>query len=236
MIDLHAHFLPGIDDGSKTVDESIAMLDDAYKQGVTVCAGTSHIVLHGEGCIESFLKKRNNAIADLEKSLEYSGCVVPKLIYGAEIFLDNDISKYNGIEKLCLNGTTLLLVELPTKAYTPEYAEWLYSLTLKGIVPIIAHIERYSYINELLNELDMVNVVYQTNAKSVMKNSWSKFVFELYYSGKAIVVSSDMHNMGLRKSYMNKAYDKVCKHYSQAVADDIFERNAAKIIGFDLSK
>lgn len=231
MIDLHAHFLPGMDDGAKNVDESISMLNDAYRQGVTVCAGTSHIVLHGEGSIETFLKKRDNAIVGLEKSLEDSGVGVPKLLYGAEIYLDNDILGYNGIEKLCLTDTNLLLVEFSTKAYDPEYAEWLYSLTLKGIVPVIAHIERYPYINELLNELDTVNVVYQTNAKTILKKSWFKFILGLYYNEKAILVSSDMHNIGLRKSYMKKAYDKVCKYYSQEVADDIFERNAAKLIG-----
>jgi protein-tyrosine phosphatase len=230
MIDIHAHFLSGMDDGAKTVDESIAMLDDVYKQGVTLCAGTSHLVLHKEECIESFIKRRDNAIALLEKALCNSNTAVPKLFYGAEIYLDNDISEFDGLEKLCLTDTNLLLVEFPVKVYKPEYSEWIYSLTLRGIVPVIAHIERYPYVNELINELDSVNVVYQTNAKAVIKNSWFKRILELYCNGRYVVVSSDMHNIGLRKSYMKKAYDKVCKHYSKEVADDLFENNAAKLI------
>ena len=231
MIDLHTHFLPGIDDGAKNVDESIAMLEEAYKQGVTFCAGTSHVVLHGESCIDAFLKKRDYAVSCLENALLDQKSIAPKLLYGAEIFLDNDITEYTGLEKLCLTNTNLLLVEFPTGFYNPEYAEWLYLLTLKGITPVIAHIERYSYINEFLNELDLVNVVYQTNAKTVMKSSWAKFVLELYCKEKKILVASDMHNMGLRKSCMKKAYNKVCKHYNKIIADDLFEKNAAELIG-----
>ena len=230
MIDLHTHFLPEIDDGAKDVDESIAMLVDAYKQGVTVCAGTSHVVLHGTQCIDSFLEKRDAAVAVLQRALVDRGTIVPKLLYGAEVFLDNDISEYDGLEKLCITGTNLLLVELSTKEYIPDYSEWIYSLTLKGIVPVIAHIERYPYISDLINELELVNVVYQTNAKFIIKNSWFKYILELYYNERNVFVSSDMHNMGLRKSCMKKAYDKVCKHYSKEVADDLFENNAAKLI------
>ncbi|MBR5322687.1 MAG: hypothetical protein IKU48_03995 [Clostridia bacterium] len=230
MIDLHTHFLPEMDDGAKNVDESILMLREAYKQGVSVCAGTSHIVLHSESNIEAFLKKRDNAIVSLRKKLVGSENLVPKLIYGAEVFLDNDISKYNGVEKLCLTGTNLLLVEFPTREYNPEYAEWLYSLTLKGIVPVIAHFERYSYINELLDDLDSVNVAYQMNAKTVMKNSWFKFILGLYYHEKKVLISSDMHNMGLRKTCMKKAYDKICKYYSKEVAGDFFENTASQLI------
>ncbi len=230
MIDLHTHFLPGIDDGSKSVDESVSMLVDAYKQGVTVCAGTSHVVLHGTQCIDSFLEKRDASVITLEKALADKGAVVPKLLYGAEIFLDNDISEYAGLEKLCITNTNLLLVELSTKSYIPDYSEWIYLLTLKGIVPVIAHIERYPYISELINELDAVKVVYQTNAKTTMKSNWLKRILSLNYNERNVLVASDMHNMGLRKSCMKKAYDKVCKHYGKDVADDLFENNAAKLI------
>lgn len=234
MIDVHSHFLPQIDDGPRQVNESIAMLGDSYQQGVTVCAGTSHLVLHREGSIELFLEQRDNAIVSLEKALEDIGTVVPKLLYGAEVLLDNDISKFDGLKRLCISGTNLLLVELPTKKYNQNYAEWLYLLNLKGIVPIIAHIERYSYIKVLLEELESVNVVYQINAKTILKNKWFKFLLNLYYHEKSVLVSSDMHNMGTRKSCIKKAYDKVCKHYSKHIADDIFEKNAAKLIGLDL--
>ncbi len=236
MIDIHAHFLPGMDDGAASVNESVKMLCDAYNQGVTVCAGTSHIVLHGEKSIDSFLKKRQDAVFELEKALAENDISVPKLLYGAEIFIDNDISEYSGLERLCLTGTPLLLVELSTQTYNPDYAEWLYSITLKGIVPVIAHIERYPYIQELLSELDSVNVVCQMNAKTIIKNNWFKFLLKLYHDEKSILVASDMHNLGMRKCFMEKSYNKVKNYYSQDVADDIFERTAAKLIGIDVNK
>lgn len=229
MIDIHSHFLPRIDDGPRYVDESVAMLEDAYLQGVTICAGTSHISLHGEDDIEAFLKRRGESIQLLEGALANNN-VVPKLLYGAEVFLDNDISKFDGVEDLCISGTNFLLVELSTVKYNPNYAEWLYLLNLKGIVPILAHIERYSYIKELLGELEAVNVVYQMNARPLLKNKWFKFLLDLYYDEKTVIVSSDMHNMGMRKSCIKKVYDKVSNHFSQRVADDVFEKTAAALL------
>ncbi len=236
MVDIHSHFLPQIDDGPRHVNESVAMLADSYLQGVTVCVSTSHIILHGEEDIETFLKKREMSVKLLEDSLAKSDVVVPKLLYGAEVFLDNDISKFNEFKKICISGTNLLLVELSTRKYNPNYAEWLYLLNLKGSVPILAHIERYPYVKELLADLEAINVVYQMNARAVLRNKWFKYLLDLYYDGKAVVISSDMHNMGMRSSCMKKAYDKVCNYYSQDVADDIFERNAEKILGLEFNK
>lgn len=230
MIDIHAHFLPAIDDGAKDVNESIRMLTDAYKQGVTMCVGTSHAFLHGNGSVNAFLDKRDSSIGLIESVLKSKKISVPRMLYGAEVYLDNDITGYGDFKKLCISGTNLLLVELPTNKYNTEYSEWLYSISLHGVVPILAHIERYPYFSELEPELDSFNIIYQTNSKTVLNSGWRKNIAEMCDGGKCMVVSSDMHNMGLRSSCMKKAYERM-KHFRPDIVEDVFTKNAAALLG-----
>lgn len=223
MIDLHSHFLPQMDDGARSVNESIEMLVESKKQGVEVCVGTPHIAIHREKSIRSFLEKRSESINVLEAKIKETNADVPKLFYGAEIFLDNDVSGYDGLSELCIGDTNCLLVELSPMSYNTYYPEWLYSLSLKGIVPIIAHVERYPYIREFMGELDGVDVVYQINAKSLMKHKWRSFLAETYDNGKRVIVASDMHNTRLRKCMLEKARHKLEKHHSDIVNDVFFE-------------
>ena len=102
MIDIHSHFLPEIDDGAKNVSESIAMLTDSKKQGVEICVGTSHVTVHSDNGIAKFLEKRKYSIELLENRIAKEKCDVPKLLYGAEVFLDNDISLYEENKNLNL--------------------------------------------------------------------------------------------------------------------------------------
>lgn len=219
MIDLHSHFLPGIDDGAKDRKDSLRMLAEAFRQGVMLCAGTPHAIVHTNEEINVFLHKRQQSIDVLLNGPMPE--TVPNLIYGAEIFLDNDISQYPDIKKLCIGNSNLLLVELSTQKYNPEYAEWLYSLSLVGIVPIIAHIERYPYFEELSAELGDINIVFQMNCKTVLDRGWRKYLLEQRMSGADCLVSSDMHDMRLRKCCMKKAFDKVNKRNTH-IAEELF--------------
>ena len=228
MIDLHSHYLPGIDDGAKDTKDSLRMLAEAFKQGVKLCAGTPHAVVHSNEDIDVFLKSRHESIERL-----LSGPIsepIPKLIYGAEVFLDNDVSQYSDIKKLCIGDTDLLLVELSTRKYNPNYSEWLYSLNLIGIVPILAHIERYPYFEEFVAELDDVNVAFQMNCKTILKYRWRKYLIERSLPGANYLVSSDMHDMSFRKCRMKKAYDKVNKRYDH-IAEQLFGGTASRLLG-----
>ena len=231
MIDIHSHFLPNIDDGARNCDESIAMLTDSKMQGVDICAGTSHIVIHDEEDIESYLKKRSECIGLLEQKINETNSKVPKLIYGAEIFLDNDISQYGNVSKLCIGDSNCLLVELSTVGSSPFYSDWLYSLTLKGISPIIAHIERYPYIHNLFGELAGVsNIVYQINAETLLKRSGRIQLMSVYNMNKTVVIGSDMHNMTHRKCYMKEAFLKL-ERTDSYVAKDVFVEFPRQLLG-----
>lgn len=224
MKDLHTHCLPAMDDGAKTVEESIEMLCESFKQGVTFCAATPHCILHEQSDIDVFLQKREKRFNLLKKQLSDKNCDVPKLILGAEIYFDNDISKYEGIEKLCLTDTNKILVEFPVTGYNKRYTEWLYNLNIKGLIPIIAHLDRYPFWEEVLRELSGLSIIYQINDSRMLTFSGRHFIKQALKKDAYCVFSSDMHNTVDRVSHMGKAYAKAKIHFP-SIADGMFDIN-----------
>jgi protein-tyrosine phosphatase len=229
MIDLHSHCLPNVDDGAKSVEESLKMLSDALGQGVKICAATPHCIVHGQDDVKRFLKKRESAAEALNEAMGSKKEKYPKLILGAEIYLDNDISQFEDVEKLCLGETSYILVEFPTDKYDERCSEWIYSLTLKGLTPLIAHVDRYSFRKKLMDELSGINVFWQINAMRFMSMGGRKIVREILEKTNKCVVSSDMHNTSTRPCNMKNAYEKAQKKFS-ANAENLFGKNAEIIL------
>lgn len=229
MFDLHSHVLPGIDDGAKNVEESLNMLSDSYVQGITLCVCTPHIEVYDENSINVFLEKRKQSADSLYNAVGEKGVTVPERVLGAEVYLFNDISCIDNVDKLCIGQTNYMLIELSTKKYNPNYSEWLYSLSLKNIVPIIAHIERYPYIDELIEELRDIEVVYQINAQTLLKRKWIKRLKQMSEMGLSVVCSSDMHNMKLRRNRMKDAFIKLSAKNPE-LAQKVFNDNSRKIL------
>ena len=109
FVDLHAHFLPAVDDGAKTTEEALAILSDCYAQGTRLIVATPHCTVHRTGDIERFLLAREASRDRLLPHLESQKH--PDLLYGAEVYVDHDVSRDDGIERLCIEGTSLMLLE-----------------------------------------------------------------------------------------------------------------------------
>ena len=99
MIDFHTHILPGVDDGSKNVEESLLMLDSMKNQGVKTVIATPHFYANDES-VESFLSRRNEAFSSLKKSLADG----PEIILGAEVRYYDGISRLEDLKKLRIEG------------------------------------------------------------------------------------------------------------------------------------
>lgn len=206
MIDFHTHVLPGMDDGAKTATESLRMLSEAYRQGVRLCAATPHFVLHKNGDIAAFLKKRQTRYAELMAAV--GGISIPEIRLGAEVYMDNNINSYSGIEKLCIEGTSCMLVEFPVDKYDPYWGDWLHSLSLKGITPMVAHFDRYMYRAEMLADFAGVAVVYQINASRMFSFLGRRLLATLLERHVPLVMASDMHNTTKRACNMQEAFQK----------------------------
>lgn len=227
LIDLHTHLLPAMDDGAKDIEESLRMLADSFAQGVRTCVATPHCVIHRQGDIARFLERRAERFAALQRAMPRQDC--PELLLGAEVYLDNDISEYDNLEELCLAGTRFLLVEFPVTGFGYRLADWLYALKLKGIHPLIAHVDRYPDWEKLLDDFDGLKLRYQVNASRLL-NFWGRRLFQrLRSTGEFFVVSSDMHNMTTRRCNMREARAWADRRLPEE-ARDLFENHARQIL------
>lgn len=228
MIDLHTHILPGIDDGAMNVEESLEMLRESACQGVELCVATSHIHPVNSDDIQCFLKKREIAYGELIKACE--GHTVPEIVLGAEVHMDRDISGIEGIQQLCIGDTHFMLVEFPFISYPGTgCAEWLFNLNLKGIVPVIAHIDRYFYRDELIENITGIKAVYQINNIRMNDIAGRRFIKKMLGTGYMVVMSSDMHNLTTRSCDIKKAYD-IAKKKMPKFADALFDTNAGILL------
>lgn len=229
MTDLHTHCLPSIDDGAKDLEESIALLRDSFAQGVALCAATPHCVLRGQEDLETFLNRREGSFRLMMDAAQREGSPIPAVILGAEVYLDHDINRYEGVERLCMEDSSAMLLEFPVEKYNPQYAEWIDSLCLKGIVPVIAHVDRYDWRERLFADLSGVNAAYQINASRFLDFSGRRLVKNLLKKDLFFFVSSDMHRLKARPCNMRKAFLEARKRYQDS-ADSLFDANARRLL------
>ena len=139
MIDFHTHILPGMDDGSRDLEQTYLMLDEMKKKGIDAVVATPHFDMESES-IDSFISRRDEAFSKLELDESY-----PEIILGAEVLYTGDyLYNAEGIEKLCMGNTRFMLIEGQIERWEVGFRDCLLKLMLeKDIIPIIAHIERY---------------------------------------------------------------------------------------------
>ena len=229
MIDLHSHFLPGIDDGAKNVDDSVSMLKDAFSQGVTLCAATPHCVLNRENTVENFITLRQQAAEMLFSSPLFDDKSIPKIVMGAEVYLSHDISEYDGVKQLCYENTDYMLLELSARNDAAAISEWIYNLIIKGVRPIIAHIDRYSDGLEVMHELSGLDVIYQINASKLLSFKGRMLFSKIFRHSARVIVSSDMHNMSDRRCNLLQAFEISKNKYSK-ICSNMFELGAQAIL------
>lgn len=142
MLDLHTHILPGFDDGSKNVRQSLAMLAREAKQGVDRVVLTPHFYALRESP-GAFIKRRAEALRQLEAEAS-RWKKLPRRYTGAEVAYFSGISRIEDVEQLCIGNTRTMLVEMPFCRWNPRVLEELeYLKECRGIRPVIAHVERY---------------------------------------------------------------------------------------------
>lgn len=230
IYDLHTHVLPCMDDGARDVSESLEMLRSSREQGVIHCAATSHCIIQSSERIDAFVERRQECFEMLKKGISETDYPVPHIILGAEVYMDHDLSVYPNIKKLCYENTDSMLIELTNGIDAQTYSEWIYSLSLLGIKPLIAHIHRYNLAHELIRELDGIDVFYQINCSNLLTFKGRKQTGKLLDTNKPFIISSDMHNTTSRVCNVEKAYKKSLNSYSK-MTEKLFSLNAKRFLG-----
>ncbi len=229
MIDFHSHILPGIDDGAGSLEEALSMLRKAYDDGIDTVVSTSHIYIEQESDIDDFLNARKTAYDRLMHAIANTKDEYPEIKLGCEVHLKNNIDEMKKLTELAIEGTDYILLEMPYHSWKSEMYELVYNISVMGVKPIMAHIERFlKYRNEFHN-LKSVGAVFQVNADPFLHKSMRKELLELYYDGYVHVLGSDMHNMDDRVNNLKEAYEIIEKYYGSAFSD-YTEKNAQRIL------
>ncbi len=209
MLDFHTHILHCIDDGSESIEASVNMLEKAYRRGTDVAVLTSHCYPHENDTVKQFVEYRNQRFAELQRACV--GRSVPELRLGAEVNVCSPFAEFKDLDKLCIEGTDYMLVEMPAVPWSDWMIETVYNLKLKGFNPIMAHIDRYiNFPKRMLDAIQEFNPVYQVNAEAFLTSFGRKMVLEFFKRGMIHILGSDVHNGKVkRKNTLCNAYIKL---------------------------
>ena len=188
-IDFHAHILPRCDHGSDGVKTSLRQLKLAREAGVEVICATSHFYGHQIG-VGDFLKKRQRCYEELAANAPAQS---PRILLGAEVLAFEGIERLPDLEALRLQGTKLLLLEMPFKHWSEGLLDSVEALSEDDDFRIVlAHVDRYGREDvERLFRLD--NVYGQVNADNLKKRFGMRYLREWAREGLIVAVGSDIH-------------------------------------------
>ena len=225
MIDIHTHVLPGIDDGSKDLEETAKMFEIMVSSGVDKIVATPHF--YNTISIDEFLEKRSkayNSILNLP--------LKPDVVLGAEVLLEYGLHERADLRKLCIQNTDYMLVELPYARWDGWIFDELFKISAKHDIDIIiAHIDRYSSFadTEDIYKLYDMNMKFQVNIDrlgGIFKRSSSvKFM----KNDMADFIASDCHNTAERRPCLADAVKKLTSMFGSKYVSGLM-KNAENML------
>ena len=202
IIDFHSHFLPQIDDGSRDIVTTLRILESCGEHDIDIMIASPHFYAH-ENKVDTFLHKRQDAYDQVMNAInEKSVIKYPQIKLGAEVANFEGIGRAERISELTVEGTSLLLLEMPFTTWDNSVLGELEMLINKqNLHLIIAHLERFlkipankPYIKELLK----MPVTVQINAEALLEGFKSRDVIKLIKKNQAHILGSDCHGMHRR--------------------------------------
>lgn len=217
VIDFHSHILPGIDDGSSSLEESIAMLRMEAGQGIRRVVATPHFYPQHDSP-ERFLNRRARAEAKLRE--EIAKCNgLPELSVGAEVFFFNRMSESDVISELTIDKKRCILIEMPHAPWTEAMYRELEGMYVKrGLVPIVAHVDRYIgrfRTFGILQRLAELPVMVQANAEFFLNRTTSSMALRMLKEDRIHLLGSDCHNLDSRKPNLEGALNVIKKRLGE---------------------
>ena len=226
MIDLHAHVLPGLDDGPRTLDESLAMCRLAAADGTTVVVGTPHML---DGVHNAAPDATRERAADLREALAKEGMPL-RIEVGGDVHITPDLPERlaRGEALTVADGGEYLLLETPSDVWLADQSQLLFELQIGGVTPILTHPERNVAVQDkpdlLLPLVEAGNLVQVTAAS--LQGEWGKAprrcACELIERGLAHFVASDAHSATWRPPGLTRARAIVEGLLSPEAAEEMF--------------
>jgi protein-tyrosine phosphatase len=239
MIDLHCHFLPGIDDGPDTLSEALDLARAAVADGITHSVLTSHVDP------ERYDNQRTNltlAHAEFSQQLASAGIALDVRLGGEarlcpevlDLILQGQVPFLGTVD-----GWRILLLEFPHQMIPVGSDRFIYSLLKQKIRPLIAHPERNKAIMahpEKIEEFTDAGCWLQITAGSLAGRFGAiaqKVAFQLVEDGWHCVAATDAHNLQNRPPLLSEARDTLAARYGDAIAQSMVVSRPGHILGLE---
>lgn len=229
MIDLHSHILPEQDDGAQSLRDSLAMARMAVDSGVTAMVATPHCADARAQEVWEAWKLLREALAENQIPL--------RLFLGMEIFGTPETAKMLQEGRLfTLNGSQYPLIEFSFRSSGEEETMILHSVCRAGFRPVVAHPERYAYVQSdprIINRWYRMGCLIQINRGSLLGRFGSRAqetAYELVERGFATAVASDAHSTRMRTPWMEDVQKLLSREISPLCARILLKDNPRKIL------
>lgn len=203
--DFHSHVLPCVDDGSRSVDESLQMLEMLKEQGISAVAATPHFDADNLS-VDAFLARRQSSYDEL---MRVAPADLPCIKLGAEVSYYPGISRLDGLSNLCIEGTRLLLIEMPLGKWDRYVKDELVNMSaICGVLPVVAHVERCLPFQDrnFFETFRSCDVLFQANSSFVINRSTRRRALKFIKNGLIQFIGSDCHDAISRPPEIGEAY------------------------------
>ena len=233
LADIHCHIVPYVDDGAAVLDEAMALLHSQYEQGVRIVCATPHL---RAGMFES---SDEDIIRQFERLKEMASSQFPNL----SLFLSREYHCDKLLRKQLEQKTVLplgegLLIEFSARHSEQQIHEYIELVKCSGLVPMIAHIERYPVVDakDTVKALKQMGARIQVNAGSVLGREGLKrrmFVRSILKARLVDVVASDCHDTMSRPCEVRAAFEWIRKKCGEEYAAKVLSENPRKLLGLE---
>lgn len=233
IADMHCHILPGVDDGSRSMEQTISMLKIAYDEGVRLIIATPHYhigrMMVTQDKIDSAMRELLPVVKKRFPELE--------IFTGQEVYYFSDAMKMLDEKKIkTMADSQYVLLEYSVDESFEVISSSIYDAITGGYSPILAHIERYICLIDRLDRVEQLiqsGAYIQINANSVSKDvekGMQKFVKKLLKEKMVHFVSSDAHSDRSRAPRFEETVKRLTKYCGNSYCKDLLWNNANRII------
>ena len=228
MIDFHTHLLPNMDDGAHSLEETKTMLQEAEKAGFTKIILTSHY-------LEPYYQAKEDEREGLRKQMQEQTKL--SLYLASEIYLsENMVEKIQQKEASTIAGTNYLLFELPFHTKPMNLEHCIYTMREKGYRPILAHPERYEFIQkepELVEALLQKGVLMQGNFGSYIGQYGKKaqnLICKLLFANQIQFLGTDSHRPQEIYQQTPQIIAQLEKNLGKEKVEELTQTNPQKVL------
>jgi protein-tyrosine phosphatase len=229
MVDIHSHILPGLDDGSSTLEESVAMLEMAAEGGTTDIVATPHASLQYSFKPEAVGQKAAELAAAVPGVRLYTGC-------DFHLSFDNIQDAIANPRKYTINQKQYLLVEFPDMVTFSTTPQIFGELRRAGMIPIVTHPERNAFLQAKTAEMSGwvdEGAYIQITAQSFLGLFGRRArdsAHELMKRGLVHFIASDAHDLTHRTTRLRESFEYIAGKFGSAAAERVFQQNPAAVV------